>query len=90
MVVTDANGRPLNFFMTASQISDYTGAAALPDSLPNKAQWLPGDRGYDADRFRVAPFLRGVAIEGSTIISCFILIFSGELVEPMRIELTTS
>lgn len=27
--VTDANGRPLSFFMTAGQISDYTGAAAL-------------------------------------------------------------
>ena len=27
--VADANGRPLSFFMTAGQISDYTGAAAL-------------------------------------------------------------
>ncbi len=50
--VTDANGRPLSFFMTAGQISDYTGAAALLDSLP-KAQWLLADRGYDADWFRV-------------------------------------
>jgi hypothetical protein len=24
--VTDANGRPLRFFMTAGQVSDYTGA----------------------------------------------------------------
>lgn len=31
--VTDQNGRPLSFFMTAGQISDYTGAAALLDSL---------------------------------------------------------
>ena len=52
--VTDANGRPLSFFMTAGQISDYTGAAALLDDLP-KAQWLLGDRGYDADWFRDAP-----------------------------------
>ena len=44
----DANGRPLSFFMTAGQVSDYTGAAALLDYLP-KAQWLLGDRGYDAD-----------------------------------------
>jgi transposase len=51
--VTDANGRPLSFFMTAGQVSDYTGAAALLDDLP-KAQWLLGDRGYDADRFRDA------------------------------------
>lgn len=34
--------------MTAEQISDYTGAAALLDSLP-AAQWMLGDRGYDAD-----------------------------------------
>ena len=40
--VTDANGRPLSFFMTAGQVSDYTGAAALLDDLP-KAQWLLGD-----------------------------------------------
>lgn len=32
--VTDANGRPLSFFMTAGQISDYIGAAALIDELP--------------------------------------------------------
>jgi transposase len=37
--------------MTARQVSDYTGAAALLDDLP-KAQWLLGDRGYDADWFR--------------------------------------
>ena len=27
--IADANGRPLSFFMTAGQVSDYTGAAAL-------------------------------------------------------------
>jgi transposase len=37
--VADANGRPLSFFMTAGQVSDYTGAAALLDDPP-KAQWL--------------------------------------------------
>jgi transposase len=41
--VADANGRPISLFMTAGQVSDYTGAAALLDSLP-KAQWLLGDR----------------------------------------------
>src|SRR3546814_13717560 len=51
--VTDANGRPLSFFMTAGPVCDYTGAAALLDDLP-KAQWLLGDRGYDADWFRDA------------------------------------
>ena len=51
--VTDANGRPISFFMTAGQVSDYTGAAALLDSLP-KAQWMLADRGYDADWYRDA------------------------------------
>jgi hypothetical protein len=27
--ISDADGRPLSFFMTAGQVSDYTGAAAL-------------------------------------------------------------
>ena len=56
--VTDANGRPLSFFMTAGQIRDYTGAAALLDDLP-EAQWLLGDRGYDADWFRKCPSREG-------------------------------
>ncbi|GBR53486.1 transposase [Neokomagataea thailandica NBRC 106555] len=57
--VTDQNGRPLSFFMTARQISDYTGAAALLDSLP-AAQWMLGDRGYDADWFRDALEEKGI------------------------------
>src|SRR3546814_4685262 len=57
--VTDANGRPLSFFMTAGQVSDYTGAAALLDDLP-KAQRLLGDRGYDADWFRDALEAKGI------------------------------
>ena len=57
--VTDANGRPISLFMTAGQVSDYTGAAALLDSLP-KAQWLLGDRGYDADWFRDALEAKGI------------------------------
>jgi transposase len=51
--VTDADGRPIRFFMTAGQVSDYTGAAALLSSLP-AADWLLADRGYDADWFREA------------------------------------
>ena len=43
--VSDADGWPLSFFMTAGQVSDYTGAASLFDDLP-KAQWLLGDRGH--------------------------------------------
>jgi transposase len=51
--VTDAKGRPLRFFMTAGQVSNYTGAAALLGSLP-AAEWLIADQGYDADWFREA------------------------------------
>lgn len=28
--VTNTQGRPIRFYMTAGQVSDYTGAAALP------------------------------------------------------------
>lgn len=49
--VTDENGRPIRFFRSAGEISDYAGAAALLSSLPS-AQWLLADRGYDADWFR--------------------------------------
>jgi len=57
--VADANGRPLSFFLTAGPVSDYTGAAALLDDLP-KAQWLLGDRGYDADWLRDALQAKGI------------------------------
>jgi transposase len=57
--VTDAKGRPIRFFMTAGQISDYTGAAALLSSLP-AAEWLIADRGYDADWFREALKDKGI------------------------------
>ena len=57
--VSDANGRPISFFMTAGQVSDYTGAAALLDSMP-KAQWMLADRGYDADWFRDALQEKGI------------------------------
>jgi IS5 family transposase len=54
-----ANGRSLSFFMTAGQVSDYTGAAALLDDIP-APQWLLGDRGYDADWFRSALQAKGI------------------------------
>ncbi|PZX16494.1 transposase [Palleronia aestuarii] len=49
--VTDSIGRPIRFFITAGQVSDHTGARALSGSL-SAAEWLLGDRGYDADWFR--------------------------------------
>ncbi len=57
--VTDGKGRPLKFFMTAGQVSDYTGAAALLGSLP-AAEWMLADRGYDADWFRDALKDKGI------------------------------
>ena len=39
--VTDTIGRPIRFFMTEGQASDYTGARALMDGLP-EAEWLLG------------------------------------------------
>ena len=57
--VTDAIGRPIRFFMTAGQVSDHMGAAALLGSLPG-AEWLIADRGYDADWFRDALKDKGI------------------------------
>ncbi|PZX09914.1 hypothetical protein LX81_04363, partial [Palleronia aestuarii] len=37
--ITDSIGRPIRFFITAGQVSDYTGARALVGSLP-AADWL--------------------------------------------------
>ncbi|EAU44271.1 ISSpo7, transposase [Salipiger bermudensis HTCC2601] len=59
--VADAKGRPIGFFMSAGQVSDYTGAAALLSSLP-KAGWLLADRGYDADWFREALKDKGIKV----------------------------
>jgi transposase len=71
--VTDAKGRPLKFFMTAGQVSDYTGAAALLGSLP-AAEWMLADRGYDADWFRdalkdkgIRPCIPGRKLRGKAI-----------------------
>ena len=57
--ICDSPGRPLNLFVTAGQVSDYTGARALLSSLP-KVDWLLGDRGYDADWFREALKDKGI------------------------------
>ena len=57
--ITDTSGRPIRLFITAGQISDYTGAKALLGSLP-EAQWLLADRGYDADWFREALKDKGI------------------------------
>ncbi len=51
--VCDREGRPRTLFLTAGQVSDFTGAAALLSSLP-PAKVLLADRGYDADWFQDA------------------------------------
>jgi transposase len=57
--VTDADGRPLRFFMTAGQISDCTGAASVLGGLP-KAERLPANQSHDANRFRDALKDKGI------------------------------
>ena len=57
--ICDSQGRPLNLFVTAGQVSDYIGARALMSSLP-AVDWLLADRGYDADRFRDALTDKGI------------------------------
>ncbi len=57
--ITDADGRPIRFFLTAGQVSDHTGALALLSTLP-KADWLLADRGHDADWFRNALADKGI------------------------------
>jgi len=48
--VNEIVGRPIVFFLTAGQVSDFTDARAPVNSLP-AAGWLLADRGYDADWF---------------------------------------
>ncbi len=57
--ICDSQGRPLNLFVTAGQVTDYIGARALLSSLPD-VDWLLGDRGYDADWFREALKDKGI------------------------------
>lgn len=57
--VTDADGRPIGFIMTASLAGDYADAATLLGSF-SKAEWLLADRGYDADWIRDAWTDKGV------------------------------
>ncbi|GHD98619.1 hypothetical protein GCM10008024_02860 [Allgaiera indica] len=57
--ICDSQGRPLNLFVTAGQVSDYIGARALLRSPPD-VDWLLGDCGYDADWFRGALKDKGI------------------------------
>jgi len=57
--VCDSQGRPLGLFITAGQVSGYIDARAMLSSLPG-VDWLLGDRGHDADRFREALQDKGI------------------------------
>ena len=57
--ICDSQGRPLNLFVTAGQVSDDIGARALRGDLPD-VDWLLRDRGYDADWFREALQDKGI------------------------------
>jgi len=52
LAVTDAIGRPIRMILTAGRISDCTGARTLVNDLPDDAERLVADRGYDADWLR--------------------------------------
>jgi transposase len=56
--VSDADGSPVPVFMTAGQVSDDTGAAALLSSRLSAVRLL-ADRGFDADSFGKALKDRG-------------------------------
>lgn len=57
--ICESQGRPLDLFVAAGQVSDGIGARALLSSLP-KVDWLLGDRGYDADWCREASQDKGM------------------------------
>lgn len=67
--VTDANGRPIRVFVTAGQVGDDTGAAALPGSLPATAR-LIAELGYDADWFGNTLKDKGIRPFGADLIPC--------------------
>ncbi|MHC8510058.1 MAG: IS5 family transposase [Rhodospirillales bacterium] len=49
--MTDDRGRPVAFILTAGQVHDLTGAAALLERAPTPRR-LIADRAYDARKFR--------------------------------------
>jgi len=49
--VIETLGRPIRLFMTAGKVTDYTGAKALMNSLPDVGRLL-SDPGYNTDWFR--------------------------------------
>lgn len=58
-MICSEQGQPIQMLLTAGQVSDYKGAAALLSGLP-QAKELLADRGYDAGWFRLALIQRGI------------------------------
>lgn len=63
--IIDAPGRPIRMFLSGRHTSEYIGARALVDELPDANVLLAergcADRGYDADWFRNALKDTGIA-----------------------------
>ena len=57
--VCDSQGRTIDLFVTAGQVSDYIGVRALLSGLPN-VKWLLADHGYDSDWFKEALHDKGI------------------------------
>tara|TARA_R100000750_G_scaffold62842_1_gene58468 strand:- start:1584 stop:1982 length:399 start_codon:yes stop_codon:yes gene_type:complete len=57
--ICDSQGRPIDLFVTAGQVSDYIGARAMLRGLPN-VKWMLADHGYDADWFKEALQDKGI------------------------------
>lgn len=57
--ICDSQGRPIDQFITAGQVSDYIDARAPLNGLPS-VKCMLGDRGYDADWLREALQDKGI------------------------------
>ena len=62
--VADTVGRPIRFVMTAGQVCDYKGAAALIDQLP-KAEFLLAPSRDHAAHNPVGQWIGGMMLIGS-------------------------
>ena len=56
--LSDNKGRPIAFYLTGANVSDFTGAEILLPLVPANGV-LHGDKGYDSDRIRRTVEARG-------------------------------
>jgi transposase len=59
--IADAKGWPLKLFMTAGEVSDYTGAPDLLRDMPS-ADWHLAEGGCDADLYRKSLKNKGIRV----------------------------